>query len=175
MKLSPIPLLAALILAGALPARADSAMANGPCRNVDMYGIYTICGTPDDRHHDDHRETPIQPVYVTIPQPLSAPAPDFASVPTNFATDTDSSRRELTAVDTRLHDLHLLLGDKQARGEIGANFFDEETRYLTQLEAREQSAANANGGYLTEAQENSLLQQLQDVENEINQTIANNG
>jgi hypothetical protein len=179
MKFYRISFLATLILSGALPVWADSAMPIGPCHDVDMYGIYKVCGSPVERHPEDRRETQIQPVYVTIPQPYATPAPtpssDFSSVPTPPATDDDSSRRDLKVVDDRLHALHLYLDDKQSRGEIGANFFDEETRYLTQLEQREQSTADANGGYLTVAQENSFLQQLQAVETEINQTIANNG
>jgi hypothetical protein len=175
MRLSPIPLLTTLILAGTLPVWADPGIPSGPCHDVDMYGIYKICGTPDEQHHEDRRETVVQPVYMTIPEPVLTPAPPIASIPTSFGTDNDFSRRELTAVDTRLHDLHLLLDDKQSQGQIGASFFDEENRYLAQIQDREQSAANANGGYLTEAQENSLLQQLQDVENEINNAPSNNG
>jgi hypothetical protein len=168
MKFSPVPLLATLFLAGALPSWAFSPMPAGPCHNVDMYGIYQICGTPEERHHEDHPQVIVQPVYVTVPQPYVAPTPVPFSAPIPAATDTDFSHRELTVVDAKLHALHLLLADKQTRGEIGPNFFDEETRYLAQIERHEQSAADANGGYLTVAQENSLLRQLQDVENEIN-------
>jgi hypothetical protein len=159
MKFSPIPLLATIFLAGTLPSWADSPMLSGPCHDVDMYGIYKVCGTPEVRHHEERQQALVQPVYAIIPQPLAAPAPAIAG-------------RDLTAVDAKLHALHLLLVDKQTRGEIGVNFFDEETRYLDQIEHHEQSAADTNGGYLTEAQENSLLQQLQDVENEINQNVT---
>jgi hypothetical protein len=172
MKFSPVLLLATLFLAGTLPSWGDSFMPNGPCHDMDMYGIYKVCGTPDERHHEEPLQTIVQPVYVTIPQPLVAPAPVSEFEPTPVTTDNESPHRELTAVDAKLHDLHLLLVDKQAHGEIGTSFFDEETRYLAQIEQHEQSSANANGGYLTIAQENSLLQQLRDVENEINRTIS---
>jgi hypothetical protein len=166
-----------MIFAGALPAWAEMGMPAGPCHNVDMYGIYQICGTPQDQHHDDHDRANTQPVYVTIPEPYPyvAPAPGFAPAPNPVGTVNDPSRRDLTAVDARLHELHLLLNDKQSWGRIGSDFYDEENRYLAQIESREQSAANANGGYLTVAQENTFLQQLQNIENEINQTTANNG
>jgi hypothetical protein len=87
----------------------------------------------------------------------------------------DGLRRELTWVDDRLHRIHLLLNDKHAGGEITADYFDEEIRRLAEIERREQTAADANGGYLTTVQENSLMQKLQDIENEINQIPSNQG
>src|SRR5882672_7751950 len=167
MKFSPAPILATLLLGGTPASGAGSPMPNGPCHDVDMYGIYKICGTPEERHHAERPPTIVQPVYVTIPQPLVAPSPVSEPLTAPVTTDNESPRRPLTAVEAELHALHLLLVDKQTRGEIAADFFDEETRYLSQIEHHEQSAADTNGGYLTVEQENALLQQLQDVENEI--------
>jgi hypothetical protein len=189
MKLAPVLLLAALFLSCASPTRADSLMTNGSCHNVDMYGIYKICDPPTPQH-EERREEPrradIQPVYVTVPvsmmpqasapNPFStpAPAPSPAPEPPPVMTD-DGLRRELTWVDDRLHRIHLLLNDKHAGGEITADYFDEEIRRLAEIERREQTAADANGGYLTTVQENSLMQKLQDIENEINQIPSNQG
>src|SRR5258706_1179857 len=172
MKFFSFSLLVTLLLAGTLPSWADSFMPSGPCHDMDMYGIYKVCGAPEERHHEERSPVVVQPVYATIYQPLVAPVPVIESVPMPVTTGNDSLHRELAAVDAKLHALHLLLVDKQTHGEIGANFFDEETRYLDKIEHHEQSAADANGGYLTVAQENSLLQQLQDVENEINRNIS---
>jgi hypothetical protein len=183
-NLTQIPLLFTMLFAGALPAWAFMDAPAGPCHNVDMYGIYQICGTSQEQHHDDHDRNNAQTaVYVTSPDPYVAPAPGFISTPasgfssepTPVSTDDNSSRRDLTAVDSRLHEVHLLLNDKQSGGHIASDFYDEESRYLAQIESQEQSTANANGGYLTVAQENTFLQQLQNIENEINQNVANNG
>lgn len=163
-------------------------MPMGQCHNVDMYGIYTVCDTPGERHHEERPQTIVEPVYVTIPEPMMpqasapnpfptpapAPARTLDPEPPPVATE-EGLRRVLTWVDDRLHRLHLLLNDKHASGEITADFFDEELRILAQIERREQSASDANGGYLTVAQENLLIQNLQDVENEIHQTYSNQG
>jgi hypothetical protein len=171
MRLSSILFWGALFLAGASPSWSDSFLLNGQCHDVDMYGIYKVCGAPSERDHERHSHAIVQPVYITLPQPLSAPAPVSVPVP----TDNDLPHRELTAVEAKLHALHLLLVDKQTHSEVGAAFFDEETRYLAEIEHNEQSAADRNGGYLTVAQEDLLLHQLQDVENEINENISTNG
>jgi len=162
MKFAPILLLAGLLLACSSLTRADSSMPNGPCRDVDMYGIYKVCDPPQIQRHEERPQAVVQPVYVTIP----TPAPD---------TTDEGPRRDLAAVDDQLHRLHLLLNDKLDRGEIAANFFDEEIRRLAEIEHREQSDADALGGALTVAQENSLLLNLQNIENEINQTPSNQG
>jgi len=163
MKSSLMLLPVALLLACNLPPGAEAVMASGQCHDVDMYGIYKVCDPPpSERRHDERPRTFFQTEIVSIPQPIAAPP-------------SDTLRRELTMVDAKLHALHLFLNDRQARGEIEANFFDEEMRYLAQIEDHEKSAADVNGGYLTEAQESALLQQLQDVEREINSTVSNNG
>lgn len=162
MKSSLMLLPAALLLALSLPPGTEAA-ANGQCHDVDMYGIYKVCDPPPgERHHEERPRAIFQTEIVSIPQPIAA-------------QESDSLRRALTAVDSKLHALHFLLNDKQNRGEIADNLFDEELRYLAQIEDHEKSATDVNGGYLTEAQESTLLQQLQDVEREINNTVSNNG
>jgi hypothetical protein len=69
MRYIQIHLLAMLFLASAIPAWANGFMPSGDCHNVDMYGIYTICGAPpDDRRPDNRPQTVVSPVvYATEP------------------------------------------------------------------------------------------------------------
>jgi hypothetical protein len=100
-----------------------------------------------------------------VVEPVTAPMP---------VETVDPTRRDPGPFQAKLHALHLLLADKQSRGDIAPAFFDEEARYLDQIGSDEQSAAQANGGYLTVAQEINLMQQLQDVEGEITDAAADN-
>lgn len=147
------------------------------CHNLDLYGISKVCDAPpvsdSHRRDDDHRPA-AQQGYVTVLPPIVAPYPDpFPNLTPAPAADPepvtpyDGPHRELTLVDNRLHRIHLLLNDRHATGDISPDNFDEEIRLLTTIEHREQSEADTNGGYLTVAEENSLLQELQDTENEI--------
>jgi len=150
----------------------------GQCHNVDMYGIYKICdapNTPDARHHEEPPQTIAQPEFMTVLPPIVAsfpPAFPAPAPPPDPVATPDGPRRDLSVVDDRLHQVHLLLNDKHAHGEITADFFDEEIRLLAGIERHEQSDADANGDFLSVAQETTLLQKLQDVENEINQNLS---
>ena len=185
MKSSPYPILGTLGIAVALLSGANAPLVAENCRYMDNYGIYKVCDPPPGQHAE-HHETIVQTIYVPDPQPFATPAPVMQPapampdpMPTPIPTPptpivNDDSRRELTAVNAKLHQLHLLLVDKQNSGDIAANLYEEENRYLAQIEREAQSDADARGGYLTVAQENTFLQQLQQVETEINQNVTTN-
>jgi hypothetical protein len=171
MKLSPTLALASILIASAIPSWADPNLNNAPFHCVDMYCIYKVYDTPPAGNRQVvPNQGVVQPVvFLTTPQPFPAPTP------TSSFIDDQGSQRDLTAVDDQLHRLHLLLNDELAQNQISADFYNEEVRVLREIEHRAQTDADALGGHLTADQENSLLDKLQVVENEINQTITNQG
>jgi hypothetical protein len=152
---------AVLIFSAAFLAWADTIAPNTPYHYDDMYGIYKVYDTPQNRdqdHHEKHHHEHPEIVYVNLAQPVVSSANGIS----------DSDHRDLSAVDDRLHVLHLKLNEEQTNQSITADFYDEENRYLHQIERREDDFSNANGGYLSSAQESTLLDQLQKIETELN-------